>query len=114
MNEVQSEIQKRKDKKDKDKDKDNKQLFATWTKEQEELLAEWSEKGSASMGSACGRLAALGIPAAWYRHVDVPCRLGLAGGRVGEACEWSLPGVILQFESKMSTFTKVTFPNGPQ
>ena len=46
MNEVQGEIQKRKDKKDKDKDKKNEQLFATWTKEQEELLAEWSEKGS--------------------------------------------------------------------
>jgi len=46
MNEVQSEIQKRKDNKDKNKDKDNKQLFATWTKEQEELLAEWAEKGS--------------------------------------------------------------------
>jgi len=46
MNEVQSEIQKRKDKKDADKVKNNEQLFATWTKEQEELLAEWSEKGS--------------------------------------------------------------------
>ena len=46
MNEVQSEIQKRIDKKDKDKDKKNEQLFATWTKEQEELLAEWAEKGS--------------------------------------------------------------------
>ena len=46
MNEVQSEIQKRSDKKDKDKDKKNEQLFATWTKEQEELLAEWAEKGS--------------------------------------------------------------------
>jgi len=44
MNEVQGEIQKRKDKKDKDKNNDK--LFATWTKEQEELLAEWSEKGS--------------------------------------------------------------------
>jgi hypothetical protein len=44
MNEVQSEIQKRKDK---DKtSKEQKELHSKWTKEQEELLAEWSEKAS--------------------------------------------------------------------
>jgi hypothetical protein len=44
MNEVQSEIQKRKDK---DKtSKEQKGLHSKWTKEQEELLAEWSEKAS--------------------------------------------------------------------
>jgi len=46
MNEVQHEIQKRKDSKKTDKDKNKELLFAAWTKEQEELLAEWAEKGS--------------------------------------------------------------------
>jgi len=45
MNEVQSEIQKRKDKKDTDKGI-NGQLFPIWTSGQEDILAEWSEKGS--------------------------------------------------------------------
>ena len=44
MNEIQTEIKKRKDKKDgSNKDTD---LFSKWTREQEALLAEWAEKAS--------------------------------------------------------------------
>jgi len=46
MNDVQHEIQKRKDKKDGKKDDKEDELFAKWTKEQEFLLAEWAEKAS--------------------------------------------------------------------
>lgn len=45
MNEVQAEIKKRKGKNASKDDKDE-LFFATWTKEQEDLLAEWAEKAS--------------------------------------------------------------------
>ena len=46
MNEVNAEIQKRKDKKNGKKDETEDILFSKWTKEQEGLLAEWAEKAS--------------------------------------------------------------------
>ena len=46
MDEIQAEIQKRKDKKSGKKDDKQDELFAKWTKEQEALLAEWAEKAS--------------------------------------------------------------------